>query len=184
MDPKKSSLTVIIGPMFSGKTSYLLGVYNAISSINNRVVAINHTIDDRYTQGYMCTHDDKKVKCSSVTDLRDFCNKNIDNYDVFLINEGQFFENLYETVLNLVDKHNKQVYVCGLDGDFKRNKMGEILDLIPISDKVVKLKSRCSICGEDAIFTCRMVSKNDQVLVGGSDMYQPLCRKCYLLKNG
>ena len=74
---------------------------------------------------------------------------------MFLINEGQFFENLYETVLNLVEKHNKQVYVCGLDGDFKRNKMGEILDLIPISDKVVKLKSRCSICGEDG--TCKCV---------------------------
>lgn len=179
MEPKNSSLTVIIGPMFSGKTSCLLSIYNKVSAINNRVVAINHTIDDRYTKGYMCTHDNKKIKCSSVTDLREFCYKNIANYDVFLINEGQFFENLYEAVINLVEKHNKQVYVCGLDGDFKRKKMGEILDLIPISDEVIKLKSLCS-CKKDAIFTCRMVSKNDQVLVGGSDVYQPMCRECYL----
>ena len=180
MEFKKSSLTVIIGPMFSGKTSYLLGVYTAFNYISNRVVAINHTIDDRYTKGYMCSHDNKKIKCSIVTNLKEFCNENVNKYDVFLINEGQFFENLYDTVLNLVEKHNKIVYVCGLDGDFKRNKMGDILNLIPISDNVVKLKSRCR-CGEDAIFTCRMASKNDsQVLVGGSEMYQPLCRKCYL----
>ena len=36
------------------------------------------------------------------------------NYDAFFINEGQFFDDLYEAVNYLVNMENKKVYVCGL----------------------------------------------------------------------
>ena len=77
-------------------------------------------------------------------------------------------------------EYNKKVYVCGLDGDFKRQKFGQILDLIPLCDKVTKLTSLCSICknGTPGIFSKRISSEEEQTLVG-SDNYIPVCRTCY-----
>jgi len=99
--------------------------------------------------------------------------------DVILINEGQFFPDLYNVVVDML-KYNKKVYVCGLDGDFERKKFGTILDLIPLCDKVTKLTSLCSQCkdGTPGIFSMRLTNELEQTVVG-SDNYIPVCRKCY-----
>ena len=74
----------------------------------------------------------------------------------------------------------KKIYVGGLDGDFERKKFGQILDLIPLSDKVTKLTSLCSICkdGTPGIFSKRITTETEQTVVG-SDNYIPVCRTCY-----
>jgi thymidine kinase len=99
--------------------------------------------------------------------------------EVILINEGQFFPDLYEIVVDMLNK-NKKVYICGLDGDFERKKFGFILDLIPLCDKVIKLTSLCSICkdGTPAIFSMRLTEEKEQTIVGSTN-YIPVCRKCY-----
>jgi thymidine kinase len=96
-----------------------------------------------------------------------------------LINEGQFFDDLFEVVNDMIN-HGKQVYVCGLDGDFERKKFGQILDLIPLCDKVSKLTTLCAICknGTLGIFTTRLTSEKEQTIIG-SDSYIPVCRDCY-----
>ena len=75
---------------------------------------------------------------------------------------------------------NKKVFIVGLDGDFEKNKFGEILDLIPHCDKVQKLNSLCGLCktGEPGIFSKRLTSEKEQTVVGSSN-YVPVCRKCY-----
>ena len=77
-------------------------------------------------------------------------------------------------------KNGKKIYVCGLDGDFERKKFGQILDLIPLCDKVSKLTSLCSICknGTPGIFSKRITTEKKQTVVG-SDNYIPVCRNCY-----
>jgi thymidine kinase len=98
---------------------------------------------------------------------------------VILINEGQFFPDLEEFVKKLL-LNGKKVYVCGLDGDFERKKFGQILDLIPLCDKVTKLTSLCSMCknGTLGIFSKRITSEQIQTVVG-CDNYIPVCRNCY-----
>jgi thymidine kinase len=101
------------------------------------------------------------------------------NYDIFLINEGQFFEDLYDIVNLLVNMHKKRVYICGLDGDYKRRKFGSILDIVPLCDEVVKLKAICKKCKrKPAIFTHRISNEQEQTVIG-SDNYMSLCRNCY-----
>ena len=80
--------------------------------------------------------------------------------------------------------NNKKIYICGLDGDFQRNKFGQILDLIPLCDKVTKLTSLCSICknGAPGIFSMRLSTEKQQTLVG-SDNYVPVCRKCFVYEK-
>jgi thymidine kinase len=75
----------------------------------------------------------------------------------------------------------KKVYVSGLDGDFKLKRFGEILDLVPLCDKITKLTSLCSKCknGTPGIFSMRLTHEKEQTVVG-SDNYIPVCRKCYM----
>ena len=77
-------------------------------------------------------------------------------------------------------KNGNKVYVCGLDGDFQRKKFGQILDLIPLCDKVTKLTSLCSICkdGTPGIFSMRITFEKEQTLVGSKN-YLPVCRRCF-----
>ena len=66
----------------------------------------------------------------------------------------------------------------------KCKKFGQILDLIPLSEKVTKLTSLCSICknGTPGIFSKRITTETEQTVVG-SDNYIPVCRKCYHALN-
>jgi len=106
--------------------------------------------------------------------------ENLKTHEVFLINEGQFFPDLYDCVKELVNIYHKKVYVCGLDSDYRMEKFGQILDLIPISDNVKKYKAICAICknGTKAIFSKRITKEKEQKIIGTNN-YIPVCRKCY-----
>lgn len=177
-------LELIIGPMFSGKTSKLLQLYKQYSFCNVPVLVINHSFDKRYHQEKLSTHDKIMIPCLSVNlILEAMTDENLMKYNVILINEGQFFEDINERVRELVERYNKTVYVCGLDGDFKRKKFGDLLELIPFADNIIKLHSLCFCCknGTRAPFTTRLTNETEQTVVG-SDNYVPLCRNCYLKK--
>ena len=188
-------LEIILGSMYSGKTGKLLEIYKQCQFCNIPVSIINHSIDKRYHDTMVSSHDKVMAPCLQAINLNDIwtnvgfveSGNQSDNYahkllrssDVILINEGQFFPDLYEVVVDML-KENKKVYVCGLDGDFERKKFGAILDLIPICDKVSKLTSLCSLCkdGTPGIFSMRLTDEKEQTVVG-SDNYIPVCRKCY-----
>jgi thymidine kinase len=194
-------LELILGPMFSGKTSRLVEIYKQCKFCNISVTVINHTIDNRYDEELLSTHDKVKIPCMKTERLLDLWCESIDleedieiiprindkvkirTSEVILINEGQFFPDLEEFVRLLLND-GKKIYICGLDGDFERKKFGTILDLIPLCDKVTKLTSLCSLCknGTPGIFSMRLTHETDQTVVG-SDNYIPVCRKCYSNKN-
>lgn len=179
-------LKIILGSMFAGKTSELIKEYNKHTACNFKCCIINHTVDNRYgtDNTKMATHNNKIIECKSCTELselfgEDYQDEIVDKYDVFLINEGQFFEDLYNCVDIIVNKRKKKVYVCGLDGDYERKKFGSILDIIPLCDDVVKLKGICKECFfKDSIFTHRLTEEKEQTLIS-SNKYNSLCRKCY-----
>lgn len=183
---QKSSayLEIILGSMFSGKTSRLVEIFKQCTFCNIPIIVINHAIDERYDNLMLSTHDKVKIPCMKTENLMDLFKKEgtnncIENSEVILVNEGQFFTDLYEFV-ELSLKKGKKIYVCGLDGDFERKKFGQILDIIPLCDKVTKLLSLCSICknGTPGIFSKRITEETIQTIVG-SDNYIPVCRTCY-----
>lgn len=176
-------LELIVGSMFSGKTSKLIEIYKQCKFCNMPVIVINHEFDNRYADASttMSSHDSISVPCLKSSSLKKLFDTNpeILNASVFLINEGQFFEDLKEAVIYLLDL-NKRVYVSGLDGDFERKKFGQMLDLVPLCDVVVKLKSLCAVCknGTPGIFSKRLTCQTEQTVVGIHN-YIPVCRKCY-----
>ena len=169
--------------MFSGKTTSLVQHYKNYSYIGRNVVVVNHADDTRYNDALLSTHDKIMIPCifaHTVYSVKDA----ILAADVILINEGQFFSDIYESVVDMVENHNKVVYICGLDGDFKRNKFGRLLDLLPFCDEFTKLSSLCAWCknGTPGIFSHRITTETSQVVIG-ADNYVPLCRKCYSTAN-
>ena len=175
-------LKIFLGCMYSGKTSTLISIYKHNKLAHIKTCVINYIGDVRYDVNKMSTHDGNKIDCLKFKKLYEiYENKDnlIKNVDCFIINEGQFFQDLYSIVYDLVNTHNKIVYVGGLDGDYKMEKFGQILDLIPICDKVEKLGAICSICKKRAAFTKRTSKETEQEIIGGSDKYIPVCRKCH-----
>lgn len=170
-----SELHIIIGCMFSGKTSELLKIANRYNSIKNSVILINFEEDNRYSDTEVKTHDLYSVNLPTlfVKNLED-CN--VDNYDIICINEAQFFSDLITFCKKLLTK-NKKIYIAGLDGDFKQEIFGEILLLIPLCNTITRLNAYCKICnnGTLAYFTKRKSENKEQKLIG-TDEYIPVCR--------
>ena len=173
-------LEIALGPMFASKTSWLIAKYKQYTVYTNKILVVNFYADTRYSETALTTHDKVMIPCVQ-TDKLSSVDIDYEKVDIILINEGQFFDDIVPWVKNLVDKHQKQVYICGLDGDFKRERFGNLLDLVPMCDKVTKLTALCGFCkdGTRAIFTYRTSASNEQFLIGEKDSYVPLCRKCY-----
>jgi len=174
-------LKVVLGCMFSGKTTYIIRECKKWQSIGKNVLMINYIMDNRYTdRNEVVTHDKIKVDCIMLREFDELLPSSLNNYDVILINEGQFFNKLRVNVLNWCDKLKKIVVVSGLDGDFKRGKFGEMVDLIPDCDEIIKLKAYCSMCkdGTEALFSWKITNNNNLIDIG-TDNYVPLCRYHY-----
>lgn len=175
--------------MYSGKTSYLVELYKKYKYIGKQVICLNYIADTRYSTEQLSTHDRIYIPCIFVNRLNDIWGDTnhpnwgeIHEADVILINEGQFFTDLKPTVLDMIEGYGeKEVYISGLDGDYCRASFGQILELIPYCDSVVKKTALCAKCrdGTAAPFTHRISDSKEQVLIG-TDMYLPLCRKCFL----
>lgn len=174
-------LHLILGPMFSGKTTEIIRLYNNYSKIDKRILVINYKEDNRYHDTLLSTHDKIMIPSVNLFKLEELADEEINTYDVILINEGQFFTDLVTQVLKYIEKMNKIVYVCGLDGDFRRKKFGSILDLIPYCNEITKLKAFCAICknGKPGLFSKRIIQDETQIVIG-NDIYIPVCRGCYI----
>jgi len=184
-----ATLDIIIGPMFAGKSCELIQRIRKLKVLEKEYLVIKPIIDNRYSNNEIVSHNFDKEKCVCYKRLNDIYNTfttlQITNLDTVFIDEGQFFPDLKNNVLDLVENYNINVVVAGLDGDFKREKFGEILDLIPYSTTCKKINALCKLCkdGTPALFTYRTTDENDKVLIGGKDNYMAICRKHYLKFN-
>lgn len=174
------SIHLITGCMFSGKTTALINEVKMNKLLGKEVLMINYNLDTRYGPNtILVTHDSISIECLP-------CEKNLlkcainSNIDVICINEGQFFENLVQFCVGMCNI-GKEIYVSGLDGDYLKRPFGEILNLIPHCDTVTKMYALCMNCknGTKACFTKKITNSNSLIEIGSSDIYMPVCRKCY-----
>jgi thymidine kinase len=170
--------------MFSGKSTELIRKIRVLKSINKKILVIKPKIDNRYESDKIVSHNKESENCL-IIELNEIPDITVQKYDIIVIDEGQFFSNLKKMVLHWVEKLNMHVIIGGLDGDYKREPIGEILSLIPYADDYIKLKSMCKSCndGTPAIFTKRLSNEHEQILIGSNDLYVPLCRYHYCLSN-
>jgi thymidine kinase len=175
-------INLYMGCMYSVKTSELIKECRKAQLIKKKVLTINYIGDNRYSENsYAMSHNMDKVECIKVSKLSDIPNNQITTTDYIFIDEAQFYPDLLEYVLFWGETYKKSIYVFGLVSDYKRNKFGQILDLIPYCDKVHKLDALCIKCndGTEAIFSHRLSNEAEQNVIGSSN-YISVCRKHYL----
>lgn len=178
------SIEIIVGCMYSGKTTAVINLCKQWGTIM-KILCINYADDTRYgDDNNLYSHDLNKIACVKTLKLSDIDIDTIKSSDIILINEGQFFSDLYDCCIIWSESYNKKLIISGLDGDFKREPFGQILKLIPVCDSITKLTALCPICkdGTKALFTHRLSTEKDQIVIGSSN-YVALCRKHYCEKN-
>ncbi|KAI6180227.1 Thymidine kinase, cytosolic [Aphelenchoides besseyi] len=176
-DTSRGSINLIVGPMFSGKTTELLRQCRRHTLAKRSVVIVKYKKDTRYDDVMICTHDSLKMDGLRAIRLGDVWEK-LMNSDVIGIDEGQFFEDVVEGAETLANC-GKMVIVAALDGDYKRKQFESIAKLVPLAEKVEKITAVCQFCGHSASFTLRTIASNVREVIGGAEMYQAVCRYCY-----
>ena len=171
---------VILGCMFSGKSTELLRRTNRYRAIGKKILLINHTYDSR-TDESIQTHSNIKqtaIKTDTLSSILKL--KAFEDCNVIGIDEAQFFPDLLDFVKK-AELMNKIIIVAGLDGDYKREPIGQILQVIPLCDEVVKLNAMDMIDkdGSPGIFSKRIVDGEGQVLVGANESYAAVSRINY-----
>ena len=180
---------LIISPMYAGKSTELLRNINKYKILNKNIIVINHSYNNRYGSNNLTTHDQKSysdcIVLSELSDLEKNYMELFNNCDVIVIEELQFFKDAFDNIVKWIDQDKKTVIAAGLDGDFLRQPFGDVLRLIPYADKIYKLNSLCTKCGDGthAHFskrTVKDVSDDEKILVGSYAVYEAVCRKHYL----
>lgn len=180
----RGSIEVICGAMFSGKTEELLRRLRRAKIAGLRVEIFKPTIDVRYDESAVVSHDRNTIASTPIDNSSNLLLLASD-VDVIGIDEAQFFDDRLPDVVEQLADQGIRVIIAGLDMDFKRLPFGPMAHLCAIADSVDKIHAICVGCGSWANYSYRLVSGDQQVMLGEAKEYQPLCRTCYLkyLKN-
>ena len=175
---KTGSLEVIAGSMFSGKTEELIRRLKRAKIAQQKVEIFKPAIDVRYSVSEVVSHDENSISSTPVSNSANILLLS-GNVDVIGIDEAQFFDKgLVEVAVKLANL-GIRVIVAGLDMDFKGEPFGPIPELMAVADHVDKVHAICVKCGNVAQFSHRLSNKEQVVLLGERDVYEPLCRGCY-----
>ena len=136
------SLKIIMGNMFSGKTSELIRRLKRYKVIGKRILVINSKKDTRASEDVLRTHDNVRFDCIKTNNLDEV---DFSDVDVIAMDEAQFFTGLKKFVEKVLDS-GKTILLAGLDGDYKQRKFGELIDCVPLADKVFKISAMCMEC--------------------------------------
>lgn len=171
-------LSIIMGNMFSGKTSELIRRLKRLKIIGKKSVVINSAKDTRSPEEVLKTHDGVTFTCFKVFNLTELIGTDaFSEAEIIAVDEAQFFEGL-KLFVDYCLAIGKSVVLAGLDADSYQRKFGEILDCIPVASDVTKLSALCMRCkdGTAGPFTRRLVENTELELIGGSDKYIAVCR--------
>ena len=142
---KIGSIKIIIGNMFAGKTGLLIDEYNRNKNYR-RCLAFKPTLDTRYSETEIVSHDKEKIKAIPITDIQDI-EKYKDQVDNIYIDELHFFKNQnVNRYLNELASQNKEVVVAGLTWDcFEDKPFLEVSHLVATAEFPVRLFGKCDI---------------------------------------
>jgi thymidine kinase len=182
-------LTVITGPMFSGKTSRLIELLEREILAGRNTLLFKPEIDKRYDTTFVTTHKGMRLPAIVLNTDNDGVNKMYNlskNVDVIGIDEAQFW-NHNSTLPEIADKissENKIVYVAALNKNHLGYPFKTSMEIISRADQVYSLTAVCAKCGENATFTQRVMNGKEvfgeQIKIGGMESYEPRCRKCFI----
>lgn len=171
MKVHQPELIVYTGPMFGSKTTKMLTVLERASFQKKKVIAFKPKMDDRYDEGKIVTHAGLKFDAHNVRH-GDEIFKLAKEYDVIGVDEAFMIEGSAKTLIDLY-KLGKTVAVSSIQLSASGQVFEEIRDLLPWATKIEVCPAVCPVTGADAFYTVRKFSGDQEIEVGGADMYEP-----------
>ena len=179
---------MILGPMFSGKTTELIRRLTIHVKAGFKVLYVNSEYDIRSEYG-MSTHNPSlsksqdaipMIKTRRLMDTLD----HLQHVQIVAVDEAHFFDDIVEFYHAVVEERGLQLLVCGLNGTSDRRMFGKLSELIPLCDNIVFIRSFCTICAANRIiapapFTKRLVNDTNTICIGGAESYIAVCRHHY-----
>ncbi len=175
---KAGSIEVICGSMFSGKTEELIRRMKRAQFAKQKVEIYKPCIDVRYSEDEVVSHDSHSIPSTPIDSPASMLLLSSD-VEVVGIDEAQFFDDTLVEVAQTLANRGIRVIVAGLDTDFMGNPFGPIPALMAVAEEVQKVHAICVKCGSPANHSHRLSKSNELVVLGETDIYEPLCRHCY-----
>ncbi|HOW39447.1 MAG TPA: thymidine kinase [Bacteroidales bacterium] len=176
---RRGSVEVITGSMFSGKTEELIRRLRRAQYAGLKVVIFKPAIDKRYSETKVVSHDERSIVSTPVEHASAILLLAGDA-DVVAVDEAQFFDASVIEVCSQLADAGTRVIVAGLDMDFMGNPFGPMPGIMAIAEFVTKVHAICMRCGNLAQYSFRKTDESQVVLLGEKNLYEPLCRSCYL----
>lgn len=178
-------ITAILGNMYSGKSTRLLHYVTRASIAKKKFRLVKPRIDNRYSDNEVVSHDGVRVEATVIDSYKDLYLLDADGIEILLIDEVQFFDPEIWRVVNELATQGVDVYVAGLSTDFMGQPFEASARVAMIADNIESLTAVCASCGEDAVWTQMVVggeevTDGERVQVGGEEMYEPRCRRCFV----
>jgi len=171
-------IELICGSMFSGKTEELIRRLRRAQIARQRVAIFKPVIDDRYAPDCLVTHDRTRIPSLPVRHARQILDR-AGTAQVLGIDEVQFFDRSVVAVCQRLANAGKRVIAAGLDTDYRGRAFEPVPELMAVAEYVTKVHAVCVVCGNPASRTQRVIRGGDRILVGGSEVYEPRCRRCF-----
>jgi thymidine kinase len=173
-------IEVIVGSMYSGKTEELIRRLRRAQIARQRVEIFKPMIDDRFALDAIVSHSELRIPSRAVRTAREVL-KYADEAQVIGIDEGQFLGRDLVKVCETLAGRGKRVIVAGLDQDYRGRPFEPMPEMLAIAEYITKTLAICVVCGEPANRTYRKVARGGRVVVGGADLYEARCRRCWQL---
>lgn len=181
---EKMSIHVLVGPMFSGKTSVLLQKLQ--QQKQEEYVLLKYELDTSSDQ--VISHSGLSLKAQKVQKLKMdgsemFGNDRYRELNTIAIDGGHFFNNLadccHQWVLN-----GKNVIVTALQTGIYMEPIKQTCELLALANSITLMHAVCHHCSMPAIFTYRTTplstdEPNITDFISGSSAYIAVCRRCY-----
>ena len=177
----RGNLETIVGAMFAGKTSELLKRILWAKHQNKKIIVIKPSLDDRYSNEKIITHNDLSHECYAMNDwsttLKKFTFKKSE-VDMVFLDEIQFMDTKHTLDnVEIILSNGIDVVCAGLDQDSRGKPWETSSMLLGLSDKIVKIYGFCNVCGLEATKTYRKTEGGERTQVGAANIYEPRCLK-------
>lgn len=173
------TIEVICGCMFSGKSEELIRRLRRSQIARQRVQIFKPTIDNRYSDEEIVSHNEQKLGAIVVADTKEMLSRLDDRTEVIAIDEVQFFDEDIVVVCRRLADIGRRVVVAGLDLDYRGRPFKNTVELMASAEYVTKNLAICMRCSAPAGFTQRIVDSEERILVGAAGAYEARCRRCF-----
>ena len=173
---KSGFIEVIAGGMFSGKTEELIRRIKRASIAKQKIMVFKPSMDIRYDENDIVSHSKAYFKAQPLDSIKDIYKYNIKDLDVIGIDEAQFFSEDLIDICNDLANQGKRVIVAGLDLDYMGRPFGPIPKIMAVAEYVRKIQAICTVCGNPASRSQRIIKSDELVVLGAKEQYEPRCR--------